>query len=520
MTLSVANTYTGSDDDGTLTISSVTAAIGTMAVVLIASDNNGASGAAPTYTVTDSAGNTYTQRGTTGNRTSGSSNDGASQFMFTAPINTALSSGSITATRGSGTPDLAVIVYIVSSDAGVPVFSSAGTPVTGFRSTHECTASINVVSGQMIIGHAAIEMNATFVVPTGDSDTVNGNWSSLTRVSRANLFEADATCMTSAAQHKVVSATGNQTWSITTPASYDSAANYLILDESSALSADAGVFSITGTAANLQPTLKIIAAGSASYTIDGIAADTEFGREVVGDAASFLVSGTAATVEKAYPLTAEAGVIAINGADAAVLYGAGDRLPTVAGSFVVSGAAATLQHDFVSQADVAFYFVDGVPADLEITKEVAAAAGSFSISGTAADLERGRVFTATAGSFVITGAGATLNRLGALQVIADGAAFSVTGAAATLTAPAPVSPPTEITAQAPSFAYWRKSKERKQKSPTLPPPMKAEVRIDPAVLAQAEADRRAAEMKQKRIEAAARVSANREKFPPRARVLR
>jgi hypothetical protein len=165
--------------------------------------------------------------------------------------------------------------------------------------------------------------------------------------------------------------------------------------------------------------------------------------------------------------------------------------------------------------------VEGIEATFDITREIVPEAGSFQISGTNADLEASRTFDAAAGSFAVTGTGATLNLFGSLQVTAVAGEFSISGQAATLVATEPPAPPEEITSNAPSYAYWRKTKQKnKPKAPELPPPMKAEVTIDPAVLEQIAAEERARESQRKRQEALARIYEARDRYPPRRRVLR
>lgn len=513
MALSVSQTYTGNNDGSSATVSGVTAAIGRMAVVLVATDNSGTAGAAPTVSVTDAQGNTYTQRGTTGLRSSGSDKDGAAQYMFTAPIGVALSSQSITVSCSPGA-QIAVIVYIVAAGSGEAVsFVSAGTPVTGSRTSHACTAAINVTNGRMFIGHAAVETGASVNV-TGDTDTVNGSWSTLALAEEFPFLGQDSQSMSSAAQYKIVTATGNQTWAGVTSSSRDSAANYMILEAVPAFTADGGVYTVTGTAATLQPSQKITTATAGAYALTGADATVSHAWKVTGTAGSFTLTGGAATVERAYPLTAEAGSFAVSAPTAALVLMADNRVPAIGGEFVASGASASMLRGRVAPADVAFVFVNGTDASFSIVREIVPSAGSFALSGAAAGLVRGRLIGATAGSFTITGTGASLVKVGAVYLGVDAGSYSISGTAATLTPTTPVPVPGPMV-HAPSYAYWLKKKKRKALEPPKPP--KVEVTIDPAVQAQIEAAQRGQEMLRRKQDALSKVVETRSAFAPQVK---
>src|SRR5439155_25771481 len=91
--LGTASNTTGT---ATLTLSPVTVATGNTIFATIAMDPQ-----TSTVTVTDTAGNTYTK---TADKTNGSGTTGVRTLVFSAPVTTALSAGTITVTFGATIP--------------------------------------------------------------------------------------------------------------------------------------------------------------------------------------------------------------------------------------------------------------------------------------------------------------------------------------------------------------------------------------------------------------------------------
>jgi hypothetical protein len=131
------------------------------------------------------------------------------------------------------------------------------------------------------------------------------------------------------------------------------------------ISADAGSFSIAGTAASLEYGHRL-AADSGSYSISGTAASLEVGREVAADSGSYAISGTAASLLVGREVAADSGSLSIGGTAASLEYG--HVIAAAAGAYSISGADATLTHTQPG------------------AYSIAAESGSFSISGTNAEL--------------------------------------------------------------------------------------------------------------------------------------
>ena len=133
------------------------------------------------------------------------------------------------------------------------------------------------------------------------------------------------------------------------------------------LIAASGSAAVTGTAANLKAGCKLIAA-SDSIVVTGGAASLVRGRRLVADGGSVVITGTAAGLSRARRLVADAGSITVTGSDAALNYSGGTApQPETGGSWTwVDGRQRPLDH-----------------------YTLAAEAGRIRITGHAADLRKG-----------------------------------------------------------------------------------------------------------------------------------
>ena len=171
------------------------------------------------------------------------------------------------------------------------------------------------------------------------------------------------------------------------------------------LTADAGSYSITGTAAGLEYG-RSLTADAGSYSVSGTDATFQLGLSLTADAGSYSISGTAATFLVDYSLTADAGSYSISGVDAGLEYAS--LLNADAGAYDVTGTDATFQLGYSLVADVGSYTITGVDAGLTVDKTLAADPGAYSISGTDAVLERGKLINALVGTYSISGTAADL----------------------------------------------------------------------------------------------------------------
>lgn len=230
MALTITDAGNGTSTSSSASVATgatVTAVAGDWLLAIVSADNNGTSGASSISSVTDSAGNTWNLRATINFSPGGVAADGATLGVYLCEgVTNALSSGTVTANFSPNTTAKAIEVYRVQPGSGeaVQFVACDATGNTGNTATHDApTVSVN--NGDTIFGLASIEQVG---MPTGDSDTTDGSWSTLIgRV--ANVGGVAATSMVNASQYKTVTGTGNQSWACTTAAARDSARTYLIL---------------------------------------------------------------------------------------------------------------------------------------------------------------------------------------------------------------------------------------------------------------------------------------------------
>ena len=166
------------------------------------------------------------------------------------------------------------------------------------------------------------------------------------------------------------------TWSALTAAWKETSTGYT-------LTADAGSFTVTGTAANLVRGLKVAA-----------------------DAGSYSVTGTAANLLRGYKLAANTTAYSLTGTDVTFLRGY--KLAGDVGSYAVNGTAATLARSYLFAADAGEYLWTGTDADLRKGRTLAADAGVYAWTGTDASLLSTRTLAVDAGSYAWTGTDAAL----------------------------------------------------------------------------------------------------------------
>jgi len=194
------------------------------------------------------------------------------------------------------------------------------------------------------------------------------------------------------------------------------------------LTADAGAFTLSGTAATLL-WKQILDAAAGSFVLTGSAVTMNKGFTMAAAAGSFTLSGTAADLLHDHTLDAAAGSYTLSGTAAGLLHA--HLLDAAAGSFVLSGTAATLLQKQILTASGGTFTLSGTAADLLHDQILDAAGGTFTLTGTAADLLRGYAIDAGSGTFTLTGTAADLLHHRVFPV--GSGAFVLTGFDATLT---------------------------------------------------------------------------------------
>jgi len=185
---------------------------GSWGVLCVAADNAGSSGAAmSTFSVTDTKGNTWTRQLSPLYNPAGASS-GVEGAIFTTPQNGGVLTtiDIITVSFGSTTVDSkAVVLLEVAPDIHNSVAYVSGGVNTGANTASPTVTTSSIDAGCVLIG-AAFGESLGF---TADADTTGGTWSDQSQ-SVASTGSI-ATSITVAAQSKVATSTGTQTYSPT-----------------------------------------------------------------------------------------------------------------------------------------------------------------------------------------------------------------------------------------------------------------------------------------------------------------
>lgn len=270
MALTVSNAGSGSSGTSTATLafnSGATWSQGDMVVVCIATDNNGTNGATSLSSVTDAKSHTYTQRTAILNDP-GAAAAGVECAIYTATVGAAgmATTDQITINFSPNTTCKLAYVYKVSGSTGTPTFASAETGWTG-RTNSVTVTTASVPDTYCLVMARAHEYNQT---GTGDSDTTNGNWSTLRAAGVGGTFESGMSLRT---QTKVVTATGTQAWTTAPGTSSDYAiAGIQISEQATTHNADgtaSGSGSGTASPTATYTTLTAAATGTGSGTATG-----------------------------------------------------------------------------------------------------------------------------------------------------------------------------------------------------------------------------------------------------------
>lgn len=317
-------------------ISGITALAGNMLVIAVALENTGAAGAAPTCTLSDTEGNTYTQRALVNN----SGGTACCIYIFTSILAFNKASGTITIAIGNASRVAADVNKVTGGAGETPAFVSGdNTGSTGSGSAIAYTTP-SVTDTFTVFCASAWHTNDT---ATGDSDTTNGNWSTIRSVTAPGI--TDSTAIKSCTQYKTVTSTATQTWNVSIPGSFQYAASSIILKvaTSTSVTADPGTYAVSGSTATLKHGYHADALSS-SYLLSGNAANFSFlsGLGVSADQGAYeLVGSASALLKYGYKAAAAGSSYALTGSSANLNVSTGTRiLAAQGGSYSLTGASA------------------------------------------------------------------------------------------------------------------------------------------------------------------------------------
>ena len=193
---------------GTTIVITTTAAIdiGDLVVVRWASDNLSAT--TPTATCAD-GGNTYTVlRQAAVNATAAA---GVAGGILATKATVARPSGStITVTLSGAVAHKCAYANSFTGVENTTRVAAVGATGTATAASAGATAA-GILAGDLVLGHIANETRGTI---TGDSDTVNGSWSTQVKHQSATSG-TDSACVSVAGQYKIATAGGAQTYNVT-----------------------------------------------------------------------------------------------------------------------------------------------------------------------------------------------------------------------------------------------------------------------------------------------------------------
>jgi len=266
MTLAIADiaTATSITSTSTLVVPGVTAAIGDLLVLFAGADNADATGLASLSTVvTDSKGNSWSNRKRLNRAPSAAANSGTTLGIWICNVTVALSSDDVTLSFSPATTAKVAQIYKITGAS--PIYKAIATGVTG-NGTAIAPANVNVLYGLAIIGVTSIEANAFVGASSSDTDTTNGSWS--TAVTTIADVGTSATSQSVRSQYKIVTADGVQSYDITLSSAQDYCTCYIIVGENCSRAVGSGVGDATGSSrADTYSLVDASGLGAASATL-------------------------------------------------------------------------------------------------------------------------------------------------------------------------------------------------------------------------------------------------------------
>lgn len=196
---------TGNKVAGTPATATITASVGDSLIVVAGSDNlSGAAEAMPEGSVTDSSGNTWARLLFLGG--SGSSGAHAAIAIFGCIVTNALTGGTITLTPNA---TVAAKGFTVHRYTGLSLTVRGLNTGAVTATTPAALSTSTPVSGDLVIAASVLE-GPTSDTWTPDTDTTLGSWSAVTTSGTTGGTATGNIAIRS--QHKIVNATGTQTY--------------------------------------------------------------------------------------------------------------------------------------------------------------------------------------------------------------------------------------------------------------------------------------------------------------------
>ena len=190
------------------------------------------------------------------------------------------------------------------------------------------------------------------------------------------------------------------------------------IEKGSNLPADSGTYTYTGTAVDLPYGFRV-QVDSGAYTYSGTTVSLTAGFNLAADSGSYTYTGTAATVARDGTLAANSGSYTYTGTDATLTFESPGSFTLSAnnGTYTYSGAAAGVEAGLISAADSGTYTYSGTAASLDRGYTISANSGTYTYSGTTVDFGQVYVLGVQSGSYIYTGASNLLQSSGIVWTV-------------------------------------------------------------------------------------------------------
>lgn len=180
-------------------------AAGSMAILMLAYDNAGTQGADPFLGISDTSSNSWTNRQTPTNDP-GAASAGVSFRLITCTVGTLGTGTTIAITFNTSVTAKAWTLTEVTAASGFAPSHVQGSSNTGSNTSAQITTG-TLTSGNLFVAGTGSEGSSTM---TGDSDTVNGTWST----QQTTVFGTTTSGVHVSSQYKLLTASGAQTYNV------------------------------------------------------------------------------------------------------------------------------------------------------------------------------------------------------------------------------------------------------------------------------------------------------------------
>jgi hypothetical protein len=178
-------------------------------------------------------------------------------------------------------------------------------------------------------------------------------------------------------------------------------------------------------------TAYTLSAAAGSYAITGTAALLKRSRRVVASAGSYAFTGSTAVVRKGYKATSGTGSYSVSGSSTTLRKAS--RLPVQSGSYAMNGSPVGTERGLKVSAGSSSYSLAGFDASFTRTYILGAESASYDLTGPDVGFSRSYVLKPQAAQYELTGSDVSLTKLSNKTLSADTASYAFNGSNISLT---------------------------------------------------------------------------------------